>query len=266
MVGSAAKTSEKRTKRKINTKRIFISSMPGAGSMWTCNIARELIRSAGLQPIPQSVPIDIMPVIHKAFTEPIGENQVYCVKTHYSIDLKRDDTLIITTYRDIRDAVLSFMKFMHVSFEEAFKRLQDWMKFMDTYFENQSPNILKIRYDDIVSQPMDIIRKIDRFIGTGASFETMEEINERFSKKNIKEKVDSLKGISVEQAQANAADFDTVRNADGSYRVFDRATGFQTSHITSQQDGQWREELTEDQKQRLMNETADWLERHGFEL
>jgi hypothetical protein len=53
---------------------------------------------------------------------------------------------------------------------------------------------------------------------------------------------------------------------DGSVRVLDRATGFQTGHVSFRKDGQWRQELSEDQKQHLMNETADWLEKYGFKL
>lgn len=171
--------------------------MPRAGSMWTYNIARELIRSAGLQPIPQSVPIDTTPFIHKAFTEPIEENEVYCVKTHHLVRPPEGDshTLIIVPYRDIRDCVLSYMKFRHVDFESALEAMRDW-SLTDEYFERQTDNILKIRYDEIVNEPIQTIPKIDRFIGTGAPFDTIEKINEQFSRKNMKEKIDGLKGIS----------------------------------------------------------------------
>jgi hypothetical protein len=266
-VSPAAKTSEKRTKRKINAKRIFVSSMPRAGSMWTYNIVRALIRAAGLEPIPKKVPIDEVPFISRAFTEPIGENQVYCVKTHYVVNPPEgdNDTLIIVPYRDIRDCVISYMNFRHADFDLAIRAMQHWNP-TDEYFKMQTDNILKIRYDEIVSEPLDTIQKIDRFIGAGASFEAIEEIEERFSRKKVKEKVDSLKDISDEQILANSATLDAAENADGSHRVFDKATGFQTGHITAQKDGQWREVLSEDQKRRLMQETSDWLERYGFEL
>jgi hypothetical protein len=256
----------KPTKRKINAKRIFISSMPRSGSMWTYNVTRSLIRAAGMEPIPKNVPVNTKPFVKKAFNEPVGENEVFCVKTHQVVDTEKPDTLIIVPYRDIRDAIFSYMKFMRVSFEEAFPIPQQWKIVTDTYHKSKSPNILKIRYDEIMNEPMEIIQKIDRFIGTGVSFETIETINEQFSRKKMKEKVDGLKDISSEQARVNAAAFDTVENMDGSVRVLDRSTGFQTGHVSFRKDGQWREELTEDQKQRLMNETANWLQRHGFDL
>ncbi|HIJ53672.1 MAG TPA: FkbM family methyltransferase [Planctomycetes bacterium] len=265
-VDSPQKTMVKHSKRKIDAKRIFISSMARSGSMWTYNVTRSLIRAAGMEPLPKNVPVNEKPFINKALNETLSEKQVYCVKTHYRVNHKLPDTLIIVTYRDIRDAVFSYMKFMGLSFEEAFQAPKRWMVLTDTYFENQSPNILKIRYDEIVNEPMDTIQKIDRFIGTGASFETIEKINEEFSRKKMKEKVDGLKDISPEQVRVNAAAFDTVENAGGIVRVLDRATGFQTGHVSFRKDGQWREDLTEEQKQHLMRETADWLQRHGFKL
>ena len=123
-----------------------------------------------------------------------------------------------------------------------------------------------IRYDQIVNEPIQTIQKIDSFIGTGASFETIEEINEQFSRKKVEQKVDGLKDISSSKILANAATLGAVSNEDGSYRTFDKSTGFQAGHITSKRDGQWREVLSEEQKQRLMRETASWLEKYGFEL
>jgi FkbM family methyltransferase len=264
--GPVTKAKAKPAKRKINATRIFISSMPRSGSMWTHNVTRSLIRAAGLEPVPKNIPINDKPFVKKAFNEPVGENQVFCVKTHQIVDPKLPDTLIIVTYRDIRDAIFSYMKFMGLSFEDTFPVPKHWMVVTDRYSESQSPNILKIRYDEVVNEPMDTIQKIDRFIGTDVSFETIETINEQFSRKKMKEKVDGLKDISPEQARVNAAAFDTVKNAGSIVRVLDRATGFQTGHVSFRKDGQWREELTEEQKQHLMNETADWLQRHGFKV
>lgn len=266
-VNCEAKTSEKCAKRKIDAERIFISSMPRAGSMWTYNITRALIQSAGLELIPQSVPTDTEPLVSEAFKKPPKENQVYCIKTHYVVEPPQGDshTLIIVPYRDIRDCIMSYMKFMNVDFEYAVRAMKHWNP-TDEYFKRQTDNILKIRYDQIVEKPLDTIHQIDKFIGAGVSRQNLEQINEQFSKKNVKKKVDDLNDIPVEQVPANSATLSTVKTASGSYRVFDNSTGFQTGHISSRKDGHWREALSEDQKKLLMAETADWLLKHGFEL
>ncbi|MHC4759520.1 MAG: O-linked N-acetylglucosamine transferase family protein, partial [Planctomycetota bacterium] len=55
-----------KNKGKINADRIFVSSMPRAGSMWTYNVTRSLIHAAGLKPFPEKVPTDTTPFVTKA--------------------------------------------------------------------------------------------------------------------------------------------------------------------------------------------------------
>jgi hypothetical protein len=252
---------------RINADRIFISSMPRAGSMWTYNITRSLIRVAGLEPLPEKVPTDTTPFITKAFKEPPTENQVHCVKTHFVVEPPKDDknTLIIVPYRDIRDCIVSYMKFMHCNFEYALRAMKYWNP-TNVYYDLEEENILKIRYDEVVDEPLQTIQKIDSFIGTGVTFEQIEEINEQFSRKKVKQKVDALKNTSAEQVEISSEVLDSTPNMDGTQRIFDRNTGFQANHITSQKSGSWRETLSESQQQKLLNETADWLKKHGFDI
>jgi predicted O-linked N-acetylglucosamine transferase (SPINDLY family) len=252
---------------RINADRIFISSMPRAGSMWTYNVTRSLIRAADLEPLPEKVPTDTTPFITKAFKEPPTENQVHCVKTHFVVEPPKDDknTLIIVPYRDIRDCIVSYMKFMHCNFEYALRAMKYWNP-TNVYYDLEEENILKIRYDEVVDEPLQTIQKIDSFIGTGVTFEQIEEINEQFSRKKVKQKVDALKNTSAEQVEISSEVLDSTPNMDGTQRIFDRNTGFQANHITSQKSGSWRETLSESQQQKLLNETADWLKKHGFDI
>jgi hypothetical protein len=252
---------------KINADRIFVSSMPRAGSMWTYNITRALLRAAGLQPLPEEVPVDTSTFISRAFEEPPAENQVHCIKTHFVVEHPEDDenTLIIVPYRDIRDCIVSYMNFMHCDFEYALNAMKHWNP-TDVYFEKKAGNILKIRYDDIVNESLQTIQTINDFVGTNVSFDQIENINEQFSRKKVKQKVDALIKTSAEQARANTAVLDTTPNMDGTQRIFDKTTGFQAGHITSQKGGSWRKTLSESQQQSLLVETTDWLKKHGFDI
>ena len=171
----------------LKAKRIFVATIPRSGSRWTYNVTRALIEAAGIKPIPQSMIIaDDLPFVIKALKESPGENEVYCVKTHYLIEPKQSsETLFITTYRDIRDVVVSFMKFMRTSFEYTISGVRESMKLVDTYLESRASNVLGIRYDEIVNQPLDTIQKIDHFIGTGVCVEVMEEISPGFQRGHI---------------------------------------------------------------------------------
>ena len=256
-----------KNKEKINADRIFVSSMPRAGSMWTYNVTRELIKAAGLEHVPDIVPTNSTPYVTRVFKEPLKKNQVYCVKTHYTVvpPENDEDTLIIVPYRDIRDCIVSYMKFMHADFDYAVRAMKYWNP-TEIYFSKESNNILRIRYDNIVAEPVEVIRKINDFIGSNVSYEKMEDINQRFSKNKIKAKVDSLRNVSTEQVNADTENFDFAGNMDGTQRVLDRSTGFQTNHITSNKSGSWKETLTEQQQQRLIEETEDWLQKHGFDI
>ncbi|MHC4131137.1 MAG: O-linked N-acetylglucosamine transferase family protein [Planctomycetota bacterium] len=252
---------------KINADRIFVSSMPRAGSMWTYNVTRSLIGAAGLKPLPEIVPTDTTPFVTRAFKEPPAEDQVHCVKTHFVVETPQNDenTLIIVPYRDIRDCIVSYMKFMHCNFEYALRAMKYWNP-TNVYFDSKAENILKIRYNEVVDEPLNAIQKINSFIGTGVSFEQIENINEQFSRKKVKEKVDALTNTSVEQVEVNSAVLDSTPNMDGTRRIFDKNTGFQAGHITSQKSGSWRQALTETQQQQLLKETSDWLKKHGFDI
>jgi len=234
--------------------------------MWTYNVTRQLIRAVGNTPIPEEVPKNESEILLKAFKEPIADNQVYCVKTHSMVKSQVPDTLFIVTYRDIRDSVLSFMKFTHTTFENALVAADNWMKLTDFYFEISAKNFLIVRYDDIISKSPATIEKIARFIGADVSKEQINQIHEKFCRKSMERKIQDLNKISAQQLNRNSEVFNTVMNKDGSVRVFDKATGFQTNHITSKKEGQWRTELTEEQKRILMQRTIPWLQKYGFEL
>ena len=253
--------------RKLNASRIIISSMPRSGSMWAYNVTRALIESTAMEVEPGEVPSETAPFIIKAVKEPVSDNKIFCLKTHHVLAEALEDTLIITTYRDIRDVLLSHMRFMRVNFDQALEGVNEWMRTTDVYFERKSSNILKIRYSEIVSSPLNVIRRIDRFIGTQASFEDIAQINQQFSKKNVKKAIEQFEAIPAEQIKANPGAFELLKKpGDNCYRVFDKATGFQTGHISSNKDGEWRQVLTEAQQQRLMAGTADWLQKYGFTL
>jgi len=56
----------------------------------------------------------------------------------------------------------------------------------------------------------------------------------------------------------------TIRNLDGSVRGYDYKTGFQSGHITSREEGEWRDALSAEQKQQVNQLTTAWLKRYGY--
>ncbi len=88
---------------------VFIAGMPRSGSMWVYNVTRALIRSCGKIPVPENMPPDDESRINNAFKIQLGDNEVYIIKTHKVLKPGLPGVKIIYTYRDVRDAMLSYM-------------------------------------------------------------------------------------------------------------------------------------------------------------
>jgi hypothetical protein len=159
---------------------------------------------------------------------------------------------------------------MSCDFEHGLRAAHSMMSKTDYYFEKHTKNIIRIRYDDIVSDPMAVIKAICEFLNLNVSTDDMQRTLRNHSKERVKALVESLRLIDVTGpghiADANKREkYETVRNLDGSFRVYDRTTGFQTNHIT-EAGKEWRIILTEEQKKELMNLTEGWLVKYGFHL
>jgi len=138
--------------------------MPRSGSMWTYNVCRRLITAADKKPWPDEVPLDESPAIQHALSQPPAPDQIYCIKTHFQIPVGKPHMRIICNYRDIRDATLSYMRFMKCSFEQALAVAQGSMELTNHYLQPQDSNVLPLRYDTIINQPQQTISSLARFL------------------------------------------------------------------------------------------------------
>ncbi len=249
--------------------RVFVAGMSRSGSMWTYNATRELLKSVGLTPVPHSIPANTTPYINKAFTEPVDDNEIYCVKTHMKLQPDLPDTKIINTYRDVRSAMVSYMRFCRCGFGRGLKVAQSMMNCTDYYFKNHTQNIIHICYDRIMNEPSAVMDDICRFLGLSVDRPVIQKISDALSHNNIRNMTETLEIVPADTngslpEQYDKERFDIVQNLDGSFRVFDRSTGFQTNHITSQNEDDWKQVLTEEQMKLLTKITGQWLAEYGF--
>lgn len=248
----------------MHSQRIYISSAPRSGSMWAYNATRELIRVAGKTVKPSEPPIDEEPLLNEAMTSPVKENEVWCVKTHRKLRPNIPGILIIVTYRDVRDCLASYMRFMNCDFQHALKMAHIWMNLTDGYFNTPTNNLLKVHYDSIIEQPAETIRRIDEFIGTGIHPDQMTVISEELKPDNLKNKIASLHSNRENLTEEDANKTLVVQLKNGSTRLYDKSTGFQSGHIGTIYGGLWKEMLDPDQQAQLLEETSSWLKRYGF--
>ena len=200
------------------------------------------------------MPRDDLMRIKQAFQMQLSDNEDYIIKTHNSLKPNLPGVKIIYTYRDVRDAMLFFMRFMHCGYNKALKSVIGNMQLTDYYFEKHTHNIIRIRYDDIISNPEVVINKIGDFMDFSVTQETVEAIANQFSRENVKKIINTLEDVTVNetgkiQDTGEYKDYEAVNNSDGSFRVIDKNTRFQTNHITSKKEGEWRDVLSEKEKE-----------------
>jgi len=249
--------------------RVFIAGMARSGSMWTYNATRKLLQHAGYTTLPHEIPSNTAPYLKKAFTDKTNDDEIYCVKTHMQLQPNLPETKIINTYRDVRSAMLSYMRFCHCDFFQGLKVAHSMMLCTDYYFDKHLHDILHICYSDIKGRPEAVLLDICNFLELSIEPDAITSLNDALSYEKIKSLTGSLDTVPVNE-QGTLLDhddhlqFETVKNLDGSFRVFDRQTGFQSNHITSKHEEEWKTVLSEAQKEALNQLTEKWLTRYGF--
>lgn len=144
------------------------------------------------------------------------------------------------------------------------------MSVVDYYFDVHKNNILRIRYDRIVTDPLSIAQEINTFIGVDVPVHNIQRIVEQFSRERVKKFTESLKCVRVDNSgiildASLRKDFETVGNFDGSFRLYDKRSAFQTNHVTGSGE-RWKSFLSDEQQTRLMALTKEWLVKYGFPL
>ena len=252
---------------------VFVAGMPRAGSMWTYNVIRAIYETAGWSVLPREIPVSEHALIKKALLSEQNEKEVYCIKTHLPLKSPlptKHDVRIINNIRDVRDACLSFMRFMHADFEGGLQAMMGMMRITDYYAREFGNNLLSVRFEDLTSTPQTVLEKICGFLNIDLSEQEKTEILQRFDKSNIQKKLQDLPKVESDahiKADAElSSKFDSVRNRDGTYRTYEKSTGFQSNHITSSSDGEWKTYFDKSKAEQLIGLSRDWLSRYGYEV
>lgn len=253
---------------------VFVAGMPRAGSMWTYNVVRAIFEARGWSVLPKEIPVSEHALIKEALLSEQKDKQVYCIKTHLPLKSPlptKHAVKIISNVRDVRDACLSFMRFMHADFEAGIGAMMGMMKITDNYLAQFGNNLLSVRFEDLVKTPLDVLNNISGFLKIDLSESEKEKIIQRFDKSSIQKKLQEMPKVeSKENTQSNdvgqGSKFEAVKNRDGTFRTYDKATGFQSNHITSVHDGEWKTCFDKKQVEQLISLSGNWLLKHGYKV
>lgn len=253
-------------------KCLWVAGMPRSGSMWAFNVARAVYRAAGRQVLPDPVPQtdeDMSACANQGMLDQ-DINRVWVLKVHAFI--RRDAPLsrIINTQRDLRDALMSYMRFMLCDFDHALAAMVDAGEITEYYKSFESNMILHLRYEHIVNRPLDVARDIAKFCGVRLTGADIANIVNQFEKAKVERLIRDKEAEIKRRADAGEVVLESElvpqrfqRNA---VRAFDPRTGFQSGHVSKYRDGSWRELLTREQQQRMHAVLGDWLRRDGYQV
>lgn len=242
--------------------------------MWTYNVTRAILQAGKIEVLPEQIPVDEMQLIRHALLSEPSPKSAYCIKTHEHLMHPlptRHEVKIICNYRDVRAACLSFMRFMHADFSRSLAAMQSMMELTDYYLNTFTSNLLVVRYEDLTESPAETVRRIAGFLELPLIDRKVADIVNQFSKANVRKKLGEMSDVRVDasgevKGAKLQSKFTSVPNLDGTYRVYDKSTAFQSNHITSKSDDEWRTFFNAEQLQQMNEIAKTWLERHGYAI
>ncbi len=251
-----------------DVKCIWVAGMPRSGSMWAYNVIRRLLGGHGWEVMPKNVPLG-EPQKDQCYENAVADpnpNRIWVLKTHRKIPPDLPKARFINTQRDIRDALMSYIRFMRCDFETGLNVAVGMTSNCDHYARFSDDLIHRIDYREILNRPAEVGAAIGRFFGIRAARETIQEIVDDLTKENVR-KLIQKKESEVRSRLDVGSDVrgtELIRNLDGTYRARDETTGFQGGHISDYRDGDWRDLLTMDQRRQVHRRLGPWLHAHGY--
>jgi hypothetical protein len=236
---------------------VWIAGPPRCGSMWTYNITRELLRSTGAEVLPEIVPqrdeVSVRLADEATRDESIARVRVLKMHSLWLLPSDPPHTRFIVPRRDPRDSVMSYMRFMRCSFEQALG-IVDTAAAADRHFRAFPRDfVLSLEYIDIIARPAIAAREVARFLRVAIDDAKLLEIVQAFSKENVQKLIEARERDLVHRSRNGLAisSDDVVVFGPENVRMFDVQTGFQSGHVSSYQEGDWQKILTSNQKELL---------------
>lgn len=252
------------------TLRILVATMPRAGSTWIFNVTREICRLAGYRPMPEEAAFALGDRFEAGFRRAVRDSRrrsAWVLKTHRHLADLPEGFRVITAIRDPRDVLVSFARFTRADWQHALVATLNAVKVARTRAElgRRSP-LLEIVYPDIRDRPEAVVGRIATFLDLPVDGETARAIAARFDRASVARRIrerEQAVSAAMEAGRFPRAE-ELVRNFDRSFRVLDRATGFQSGHVSDYRDGDWRCCAPPAALAALHRALGPWLVEHGF--
>jgi hypothetical protein len=246
-------------------RAIWIASAPRTGSMWTFNVVRDLVRLTGRPVLPEIVPHDDAEMEQLGHAGIAANDGTYVLKVHTRLPVNLPHSFYVVTHRQIRDSIVSFMRFTHADFEAGLRFAAGAIRLEQHFAGFPTGRALQIAYRDIVGQPEAVVRALAKALAVELGDGDAEGIVARYAKDKVQARLVAREQELRQQIGAGqAVDVRAfVPMGDASLRAFDMTTGFQSGHVSAYREGDWRTILTREQQAAIAALIAD-ARSHGF--
>lgn len=266
---------------------VVCNGMPRSGSTYQYNLARMVVRAAGLgvahsylDPGFNDMPGDGWPA--EVFQEWIDDDAHHVVKMHeahpVAVDALSDGHVrLLYIHRDIRDVAASLKRVRHRKADSLLERVERAVTLYYTFrdIRDAAPDyVLWQRYEEAVLEPEEATRQVAEFVGASLSDSAIADIAQECSVDSAKKRCDTAQ-------QQVVARFQEIRRQDpaaaqvwlrqvqqGQRIVQDTEFLLPHNHVSSRKGapGQWRDTLSEYELRSLMERYADWFEEARYKV
>jgi hypothetical protein len=249
-------------------KVVWIASAQRTGSSWAYHVAKSILVAGGYKLVGPGRGVEprAVPGFARAVIQQDRPGVAACLKTHLPLKLDIPRTRYIVTYRDVRDSMLSWMRVTGGNFIQGLQSAQEMMALTDHYLQAPDDVGLKLRYDEITVTPALAVQRIAQFLAVPFAPDAVARMVEELDRDRIASRLARFEETVRQKLAAGESlpEWAVLKGPNGKTRYIDWEHGFQTGHVTSQRDGEWRDVLAPEEQARLLALTRDWLRRHGF--
>ena len=246
-----------------DTKIFWVCGMPRSGSMWTFNVVRKILVYANKNVYPKFIPQDGEDAIKEANIglQNTNKSDKWVLKVHIPLNKDFPSSKFIVNRRDLRDALISFQRFMKCDFNYALKMQGNCGRLIRYYESFPRELCLFIDYKDMLQAPEIVVKRISNFVGVALKEDEVKKIVHEFSKENVVDLISRTHDRVKEMINSNTPvpENEIVGNSTKYWRAIDANTGFQSGHVSDYVEGDWKKILTEMEQQLVNEELKEFL-------
>jgi len=229
-----------------------------SGSTWSFNVCRELFKEQALGSNQKfgSTYLDSQPLEQFITRQWPSVDGLTVIKAHNMgvaamTVIRKGLAKAVCTYRDPRDCIASDLAFMNYPFEICIKRISSTLAPIRVY--QSTPNILLVRYEDMMSDRLGEIRRIANHLGSQIDDAALHRIDGKTNLESSRRFCEDMKHRPADKLLK----IDT--------HLVDPETHLHANHVNGGTVGRWKTELSSDQAAYVSEYFAPWLLQLGYE-